>query len=139
MRVVTKVVACMSWFAFLRGGMFIMTRHVVWNSRWVFNLSLELVAAQVMTTEVVTAKEPVSLEEANALLKSSKKGKLPVIDNEGKVSYVSTVCTVNLHPFGTHIYEMKCELSERGGVCALWEEHGAVVVASPCCACNVQL
>lgn len=40
---------------------------------------------QVMTTEVVTAKEPVSLEEANALLKSSKKGKLPVVDNEGKV------------------------------------------------------
>lgn len=38
-----------------------------------------------MTTEVVTAKEPVSLEEANALLKSSKKGKLPVVDNEGKV------------------------------------------------------
>ena len=42
-------------------------------------------AMQVMTTEVVTAKEPVSLEEANALLKSSKKGKLPVINTEGKV------------------------------------------------------
>ncbi|CAM9740426.1 unnamed protein product, partial [Laminaria digitata] len=38
-----------------------------------------------MTTEVVTAKEPVSLEEANALLKSSKKGKLPVINTEGKL------------------------------------------------------
>lgn len=42
-------------------------------------------ATQVMTTAVVTAKEPVSLEEANALLKSSKKGKLPVINTEGKV------------------------------------------------------
>lgn len=38
-----------------------------------------------MTKEMVTATEPVGLAEANAILKSSKKGKLPVIDAEGKV------------------------------------------------------
>ena len=38
-----------------------------------------------MTKEMVTATEPVGLEEANAILKSSKKGKLPVINAEGKV------------------------------------------------------
>lgn len=38
-----------------------------------------------MTKKMVTATEPVGLEEANALLKSSKKGKLPVINAEGKV------------------------------------------------------
>lgn len=41
---------------------------------------------QVMTKKMVTATEPVGLEEANAILKSSKKGKLPVINAEGKVS-----------------------------------------------------
>lgn len=40
---------------------------------------------QVMTTDVTTATEPVSLEDANLILKSSKKGKLPVVDNTGKV------------------------------------------------------
>lgn len=41
-----------------------------------------------MTTEVVTATEGVVLEEANAVLKASKKGKLPVVDAEGNVSTV---------------------------------------------------
>lgn len=38
---------------------------------------------------MVTATEPVGLEEANAILKSSKKGKLPVINAEGKVKVTS--------------------------------------------------
>lgn len=45
---------------------------------------------QVMTTDVTTATEPVSLEEANLILKSSKKGKLPVVDNTGKVQVKCT-------------------------------------------------
>jgi IMP dehydrogenase len=39
----------------------------------------------VMTTNLVTAQEGVTLSEANALLKKTKVGKLPVIDNEGKL------------------------------------------------------
>ncbi|CAB1099872.1 unnamed protein product [Ectocarpus sp. CCAP 1310/34] len=41
--------------------------------------------SEVMTKKMVTAMEPVGLEEANALLKSSKKGKLPVINADGNL------------------------------------------------------
>lgn len=40
-----------------------------------------------MTKEMVTATEPVPLEEANRVLKESKKGKLPVIDHDGRVRW----------------------------------------------------
>ena len=39
--------------------------------------------SEVMTKEVVTALEGCSLEEANNILKDSKKGKLPVVDSNG--------------------------------------------------------
>ena len=39
----------------------------------------------VMTTNLVTAQEGVTLSEANALLKKTKVGKLPVIDNDGRL------------------------------------------------------
>lgn len=40
-----------------------------------------------MTKDMVTATEPVPLEEANRVLKESKKGKLPVVDGNSRVSF----------------------------------------------------
>ena len=38
-----------------------------------------------MTEELVTASQGISLAEANTVLMQCKKGKLPIIDNEGKL------------------------------------------------------
>lgn len=46
--------------------------------------------SEVMTTTLTTGKEGISLTEGNELLRSSKKGKLPIVDNEGRlVSLIS--------------------------------------------------
>jgi len=39
--------------------------------------------SDVMTTEILTAHEGVSLSEANKILRTSKKGKLPIVDDNG--------------------------------------------------------
>lgn len=39
----------------------------------------------VMTTELVTAQSGVTLEQANKIIRDSKKGKLPIIDNDGNL------------------------------------------------------
>ncbi|WCL48341.1 IMP dehydrogenase [Leptospira sp. GIMC2001] len=55
-----------------------------------FERDRNLNLGSVMTTELITAYEGISLLEANDILKKSKKGKLPIINKQGKlVSLVS--------------------------------------------------
>ncbi len=48
----------------------------------------------VMTAEVLTAKKGISLVEANEILKKSKKGKLPIVDDNGRL--VAFMCRNDL-------------------------------------------
>ncbi len=41
--------------------------------------------SDVMTTDLVTAKKGISLTQANQILKNSKKGKLPIVDDSGRL------------------------------------------------------
>ena len=49
---------------------------------------------EVMTHDVVTAKQGVSLQEANQILRRTKMGKLPIVDDDDRI--VSMVCRRDL-------------------------------------------
>jgi IMP dehydrogenase len=49
---------------------------------------------EVMTTQVMTAKKGISLQQANEILKKSKKGKLPIVDDDGNL--VAFMCRNDL-------------------------------------------
>ncbi|AMD22134.1 HGL206Cp [Eremothecium sinecaudum] len=44
-----------------------------------------LSVSEIMTTDVVTGKKGLTLEEGNLILKKTKKGKLPIVDDEGNL------------------------------------------------------
>ena len=50
--------------------------------------------SQVMTTELVTVREGMPLAEANEILRSSKKGKLPIVNDRGQL--VSLICRTDI-------------------------------------------
>lgn len=65
-----------------------------------FQQNRELRVSEVMTTDLVVAREPVTLSEANEVLRKSKKGKLPVVNEQGDlVSLISRTDIAKAHDY----------------------------------------
>ncbi|MDH5718669.1 MAG: IMP dehydrogenase [Spirochaetia bacterium] len=63
---------------------------IITNRDFDFEKNKDKQIFEIMTTDLITAPEGVSLSDANEILKRSKKGKLPIVDKEGRlVSLVS--------------------------------------------------
>ncbi|MFN0059699.1 MAG: IMP dehydrogenase [Planctomycetota bacterium] len=58
---------------------------IVTNRDIDFEKNLDRPLRDVMTTQLVTARRGISLREANEILKNAKKGKLPILDEEGRL------------------------------------------------------
>jgi len=58
---------------------------IVTNRDTQFHMSADSPVTEVMSTDLVTAREGVSLTEANEILSRSKKGKLPIVDAENNL------------------------------------------------------
>lgn len=58
---------------------------IVTNRDIDFEPNRQLPLGKVMTTNLITGRVGISLKEANNILKASKKGKLPIVDNEGRL------------------------------------------------------
>ncbi len=67
---------------------------IVTNRDVDFEVSRDKKLSEVMTTELLTAHEGIHLKEANDILKKSKKGKLPIVDDRGNL--VSLMCRNDL-------------------------------------------
>ncbi len=59
-----------------------------------FEPNRETKLGKVMTKDLITAEVGISLREANDILRTSKKGKLPIIDKQGKL--VALICRSDL-------------------------------------------
>jgi len=72
---------------------------IVTNRDIQFHQNLDDPVTEVMSTDLVTARTGITLQEANSLLSKSKKGKLPIVDEQGNlVSLLSrSDLTKNLH------------------------------------------